>query len=76
MKKLRLGLVLLALTVSACDNRLPPTKALGADQGANVTSNPVVATEVVANRTSLPAVAFQSEPQGPAVPQGIDAMHS
>ncbi|TGQ66628.1 hypothetical protein EN805_17650 [bacterium M00.F.Ca.ET.162.01.1.1] len=30
MKKIFLALVLIALTVSACDNKLPPTKAHGA----------------------------------------------
>ncbi|GLQ78226.1 hypothetical protein GCM10007881_17420 [Mesorhizobium huakuii] len=42
MKKLGLGLVLVALAVSACDNKLPPSKAPGAEQGAYVASNPVV----------------------------------
>jgi hypothetical protein len=36
MKKLRLGFVLVALTVSACDNKLPPTKAPGAEQSPHV----------------------------------------
>ncbi|WP_202354991.1 hypothetical protein [Mesorhizobium sp. 113-3-3] len=42
MKKLGFGLVLVALAVSACDNKLPPTKAPGAEQSAYVVSNPVV----------------------------------
>lgn len=32
MKKLVLILALVALALSACDNKLPPTKAPGADQ--------------------------------------------
>ncbi|WP_155765442.1 hypothetical protein [Mesorhizobium erdmanii] len=35
MKKLRSGLILLALIVSACDNRLPPTKAAGTEQSGH-----------------------------------------
>ena len=46
MKKLRLSLVLVALAVSACDNKLPPTKAPGAEQSAYA-SNPVVNMEPV-----------------------------
>lgn len=42
MKKLGLSLVLVALAVSACDNKLPPTKAPGAEQSAYVNGNPVV----------------------------------
>ncbi|AEH89601.1 MULTISPECIES: hypothetical protein [Mesorhizobium] len=45
MKKLRLGLVLVALAVSACDNKLPPTTAPGAEQ--SLASNPVVNTGTV-----------------------------
>ncbi|TPN28849.1 hypothetical protein FKO01_20880 [Mesorhizobium sp. B2-3-3] len=45
MKKLRLGLVLVALivsaTVSACDNKLPPTKAPDAGQSPYVAGNSV-----------------------------------
>lgn len=33
MKKLGPILVLVALALTACDNKLPPTKATGADQG-------------------------------------------
>lgn len=40
MKKLGFGLVLVALAVSACDNKLPPTKAPGAEQSSHA-SNPV-----------------------------------
>ena len=32
MKKLGLALILVVLAVSACDNKLPPTKAPGAEQ--------------------------------------------
>ena len=41
MKKLRLSLVLVALAVSACDNKLPPTKAPGAEQSSHA-GNPVM----------------------------------
>ena len=41
MKKLGFGLVLVALAVSACDNKLPPTKAPGAEQSSHA-SNPVM----------------------------------
>lgn len=46
MKKLRLGLVLVALTVSACDNKLPPTKAPGAQQ-SSYAGNPVTDKGIV-----------------------------
>ena len=42
MKKLRLGLVLVTLIVSACDNKLPPTKAPGAEQSPYPASNAVM----------------------------------
>ncbi|BAB53609.1 msl7943 [Mesorhizobium japonicum MAFF 303099] len=48
MKKLGLALVLLVLAVSACDNKLPPTKAPGAEQ-SSYASNPVMSTETVGN---------------------------
>lgn len=41
MKKLGLVLVLVALTVSACDNKLPPTKAPLAEQSSHA-SNPAM----------------------------------
>lgn len=44
MKKLRVGLVLVALA-SACDNKLPPTTAPGGEQ--SLASNPVVNTDTV-----------------------------
>lgn len=46
MNKLRFGLVLVALAVSACDNKLPPTKASGAEQSFHA-SNPVTNAETV-----------------------------
>lgn len=41
MKNLGLILALVALALTACDNTLPPTKAIGADQGlaARVANN-------------------------------------
>lgn len=46
MKKLGLALALVVLAVSACDNKLPPTKAPGAEQ-SSYGSNPVMNTESV-----------------------------
>ncbi|QKD13594.1 hypothetical protein [Mesorhizobium sp. NZP2077] len=41
MKKLGFSLALVALAVSACDNKLPPTKAPAAEQSFHA-SNPAV----------------------------------
>ncbi|MGX5830637.1 hypothetical protein [Mesorhizobium sp. 43Arga] len=46
MKKLGLALVLMVLAVSACDNKLPLTKAPGAEQ-SSYASNLVMNTETV-----------------------------
>ncbi|MCH4560403.1 hypothetical protein ACVILI_003073 [Mesorhizobium sp. USDA 4775] len=48
MKKLGLALILVVLAVSACDNKLPPTKAPGAEQSSHA-SDPVMDTETVSN---------------------------
>lgn len=46
MKKLGLAIILVVLAVSACDNKLPPIKAPGAEQSSHA-GNPVLNTETV-----------------------------
>ncbi|MGX7872240.1 hypothetical protein ACVDG5_004670 [Mesorhizobium sp. ORM6] len=54
MKKLKSCLVLMVLIVSACDNKLPPTKAPGAEQSPYVAGNSVTDTGIVGKGDDLP----------------------